>query len=105
MRSNVIYLVVVIAIIAIVFSLFQPSYGSDKIDLSSVVTMAKNGQIKEIAVAGDKLEISSIDGKTFESRKENGSSIVDILHQAGLESGEGPNIKIKDKSFDSSSEV
>ena len=56
MRSSFIYLIIIVAIVAIVFTLFQPSYGTEDIDISEVITMAKATpiQIQEIEVDGDK---------------------------------------------------
>ncbi|MCH8087530.1 MAG: ATP-dependent metallopeptidase FtsH/Yme1/Tma family protein, partial [Chloroflexi bacterium] len=98
MRSSFVYLIIIIAIIAIIFTLFQPSLGTKDIDLSTVITMAKSGQIREIEVNGDSLNITTLDEKSFKSRKESGSSIVDILNKAGIEPGAGPRIKIKERS-------
>ena len=77
MRSSFIYLIIIVAIVAIVFTLFQPSYGTEDIALSDVISMAKSNQIKEIEVDGDKLTITALDDQRYESRKEPGSSIAD----------------------------
>ena len=98
MRSSFAYLIIIIAIIAIIFTLFQPSLGTKDIDLNTVITMSKSGQIREIEVNGDSLNITTLDEKSFKSRKESGSSIVDILSKAGIEPGTGPRIKIKERS-------
>ena len=98
MRSSFIYLIIVVAIIAIIFTLFQPSLGSEDIPISDVVTMAKAGQIREIEVDGDNLSITDLQDETFKSRKESGSSLVDIFTQAGIPVGTGPKINVKEKS-------
>ncbi|MFQ5933175.1 MAG: ATP-dependent zinc metalloprotease FtsH [Dehalococcoidia bacterium] len=98
MRSSFVYLIIIVAIIAIIFTLFQPSYGSKDVDIKTVISMAKSGQIREIEVDGDSLNITTLDEKKLKSRKESGSSIVDILSQAGVPPGTGPSIKVKEKS-------
>ena len=98
MRSSFIYLIIIVAIITIIFTLFQPSLGSKDIDISTVISMAKSGQIREIEVDGDRLNITTLDDQNFRSRKESGSSIVDILNQADIVPGTGPSIKVKEKS-------
>ncbi len=98
MKSSFIYLIIVVAIIAIIFTLFQPSLGSEDIPISDVVTMAKAGQIREIEVDGDNLSITDLQDETFKSRKESGSSLVDIFTQAGIPVGTGPKINVKEKS-------
>ncbi|MEE9247422.1 MAG: ATP-dependent zinc metalloprotease FtsH, partial [Dehalococcoidia bacterium] len=98
MRNSFVYLIIIIAIIAIIFTLFQPSIGTKDISITTVITMAQNGQLREIEVNGDSLSITTHDEKSFKSRKEPGSSIVDILSKAGIEAGTGPQIKVKEKS-------
>ena len=98
MRSSFIYLIIVVAIIAIIFTLFQPSLGSQDIPISTVVTMAQSGKIREIEVDGDSLSITTLGDESFKSRKESGSSLVDIFAQAGIPAGTGPKINVKEKS-------
>ena len=100
MRSSFIYLIIIVAIVAIVFTLFQPSYGTEDIDLSEVITMAKATpiQIQEIEVDGDKLTITGTDGTRYESRKEPGSSIIEILAENGVEITPALSIRIKERS-------
>ena len=98
MRSSFIYLIIIVAIVAIVFTLFQPSYGTEDIDLSDVISMAKSNQIKEIEVDGDKLTITALDDQRYESRKEPGSSIVDTLTDNGVDISAGPSIRVKERS-------
>ena len=100
MRSSFIYLIIIVAIVAIVFTLFQPSYGTEDIDISEVITMAKATpiQIQEIEVDGDKLTITGTDGERYESRKEPGSSIIEILTENGVEITPALSIRIKERS-------
>ncbi len=98
MRSNFIYLIIIIAVIAIIFTLFQPPGGSEDIDITTVISMAKSDQIREIEVDGDKLNITTVDDKSFKSRKEGGSSIVDLLNDADISPGTGPKVTVKEKS-------
>ena len=98
MRSNFIYLIIIIAVIAIIFTLFQPPGGSEDIDITTVISMAKSDQIREIEVDGDKLNITTVDDKSFKSRKEGGSSIVDLLNDADIPPGTGPKVTVKEKS-------
>ena len=98
MKSGFIYLIIIVAIIAIIFTLFQPSAGSKAIDMTVLISMAKSGQIRDIEVDGDKLKITTLDDKTLKSRKESGSSIVETLNQAGIPPGTGPRIIVKEKS-------
>ena len=47
--------------------------------------MAGSGELESIEVGGDKLTVLSNSGETFESRKEQGSSIVELLEAAEID--------------------
>ena len=85
MRNSFIYLLIVVAVIAIFFTLFSDVSGSREIPISDVVTMAKHGDIDTIEVRGDKLTIITTRKETFISHKEEGASIFAILDQAGVD--------------------
>ena len=55
-------------------------------------------QIQEIEVDGDKLTITGTDGTRYESRKEPGSSIIEILAENGVEITPALSIRIKERS-------
>ena len=86
MRNSFIYLLVIVAIIAIFFTLFsEPLGGSREIPINQVISLAARNDIQTIEVRGEKLTIVTTDGETFTSRKEDGSSIVEILERAGID--------------------
>ena len=86
MRNGFIYLLILVAIIAIFFTFFSGSIGGNKeISISEVIRMAGSGELESIEVGGDKLTILSNSGETFESRKEQGSSIVELLEAAEID--------------------
>jgi len=75
-----------VAIIAIFFTFFSGSIGGNKeISISEVIRMAGSGDLESIEVGGDKLTVLSNSGETFESRKEQGSSIVELLEAAQID--------------------
>tara|TARA_B100001123_G_scaffold399256_1_gene484101 strand:+ start:14018 stop:15829 length:1812 start_codon:yes stop_codon:yes gene_type:complete len=75
-----------VAIIAIFFTFFSGSIGGNKeISISEVIRMAGSGELESIEVGGDKLTVLSNSGETFESRKEQGSSIVELLEAAEID--------------------
>ena len=86
MRNGFIYLLIVVAVIAIFFTLFSdvPS-GSKDLYITEVVAMAKRGDIDTIEVSGDRLTIIDTQQKTYTSRIEQNASIVDILVDAGID--------------------
>ena len=86
MRNGFIYLLILVAIIAIFFTFFSGSIGGNKeISISDVIRMAGSGELESIEVGGDKLTVLSNSGETFESRKEQGSSIVELLEAAEID--------------------
>ena len=86
MRSSFIYLLIIVAVVAIFFTLFsEPLGGGNEIDITEVVRMAAGGDVDLIEVQNDKLTVSTIDGRVYTSRKEPGSSIVETLTDAGVD--------------------
>jgi cell division protease FtsH len=85
MRNSFVYLLILVAVIAIVVAFFRPSSGSShKESFSQVIADAQADRIQKIEVSGDSLKITTTggaDGKTatYTSRKESGSSVFEIL--------------------------
>lgn len=86
LRSGFLYLLVVVLIVAIVISLFPNGSSHDDLPLNQVVLDAKAGLIREIEINGDKLTVKYNDGQEFDSRKEEGASLTELLQQAKTES-------------------
>ena len=86
MRNSFIYLLILVAIIAIFFTLFsEPLGGSKEIPISEVVRMAAGGELVSIEVNGDKITAVSTLQEEFTSRKEPDFSIFDALEAAGVD--------------------
>ncbi len=86
MRNSFIYLLLIVALVAIVFTFFSGSLGgSNELSINEVITMASRGQIQNIEVKGDSLTVTTFSGETFESRKEAGSSVVEMLRDAQVD--------------------
>ncbi len=86
MRNSFIYLLIVVAVIAIFFTLFSdPLGGSEEVSISELVRMTAASQLETIEVSGDNITAVSTAGDTFTSRKEEGSSIFDLLAAAGVD--------------------
>ena len=96
MRNGFIYLLIVVALLAITLTLFGGvSGGSKDLGISEVVAMAKRGDIDTIEVSGDRLTIISTQQETYSSRIEQTASIFDILVDAGIDPyGGRPNIVV-----------
>ena len=86
MRNSFIYLLIIVAVIAIFFTLFsEPLGGSREIPISQVIDMVAGSSVESIEVKGDELTIITTSGETFTSRKEDGASVVDMLQNAGID--------------------
>ncbi|MCH8868853.1 MAG: ATP-dependent zinc metalloprotease FtsH [Chloroflexi bacterium] len=86
MRNGIIYLLIVVAVLAIFFTLFSnPLGGSRQIPISEVIIMTARGDVDRIEVRGSNLDIFTTSGENFTSRKEDGASMVEILEEAGID--------------------
>ena len=88
-RRGLIYLVVLVALVAIFFAFFPFPQGPEAVPLSTVIDLAKEGEVDSIEVSGDSLTVFLINGETLNSTKESGVSIVELLRDAGVTVGEG----------------
>ena len=101
MRNSFIYLLILVAVIAIVVSFFRPPSGTESKNLSEIIGLARNGQVESIEAQGDSLTVHlKNDQRTYKSRKESGSSIVEVLKDNGVQVGgaEGVDVKVKEPS-------
>ena len=90
MRSMFIYLLIGVAVLAIFFTVFgEPFKDSSEVPVSRMITMAAEGKIRSIEVKGDTLSAVTLDERNLTSRKESGSSIVELLESAGVNQGLG----------------
>ena len=87
MKSSFVYLLIIVAVIAIFFRFFPSAGGATEIPISEVIAMAKSGQVETITVDGDSLRITVDGGSEFTSRKESGASVLELLREAGVEDG------------------
>ena len=86
MRNSLIYLLIIVAVIAIFFTLFsRPMGGSQEISINEVVALTARGDVAAIEVRGDNLDILTVSGESLTSRKEQGASIVEILERSGVD--------------------
>ena len=98
MRNTIIYAVVAIAIILVFYNFTAGSRG-EEIDIASVVQMAQENRLRSIVVDGDNLTVATREGEEFNSRKEPSTSILEVLTQAGVETGEdGVQVSVKGSS-------
>src|SRR3990170_2631336 len=101
MRNSFIYLLILVAVIAIVVSFFRPPSKTESKDLSEVIALARSDQVESIEAQGDSLTVRlKNSSQVYKSRKESGSSIVEVLKDNGVEVGgdQGVSVKVKEPS-------
>ena len=99
LRNGFIYLLIVVAVIAIFYTLFPSVGGSDERPISEIIAMAKQRQIDTIEIRGDKLTAYTTRGETLTSRKEGGASLLELLTDAGVDPyGSNPTVDVKGSS-------
>ncbi len=96
MRNSFIYLLIIIAVIAIFFTMLGGFGGTPEMDFSQVLELAKQEQIQKIEVDGEKLTVTRGSEK-FNSRIGKNTDILEVLRSEGVKTGPG-GVEIKFKS-------
>jgi len=98
LRNSFIYLLILVAIVAIVFTVLG-SGGSNKQDqtLTQFIASAKSGEIKKVEVDGSQLtyHLSGNDATTYKTEMEKGDTVRQILQDAGIQPTDFPDIQIQ----------
>ncbi|MCL0042902.1 ATP-dependent zinc metalloprotease FtsH [Dehalococcoidia bacterium] len=95
-QNSFIYLLIFVAIAAILMTFFNPSRGGEDVELSQVISLAQQGQINRIEVNGNDLKIIRTSGAILTSRKESGQTVFEILESAGIDiATSGLSIEVK----------
>jgi cell division protease FtsH len=89
LRSGAIYLLIIGAVLVVFLVYSRDSYGSREIPITQVVAMVNRGEVQGIDIHGDKLNLTTTDGRRLTSRKEEGSSLVATLEAAGVDPATG----------------
>ena len=76
--------VLVVAVFAVIYSFMGRSSSSESRDLSQVITDTQAGRVERIEVRGDRLTIHLTNGESYKSRKEEDTSITEVLQNAGV---------------------
>ena len=90
MRNGFIYLLIVVAVLAIFFTLFSGVPGPEEIGINQVVEMARRNEISEIEVRGDRLTITTNLQQQLTSRIEKNATLGDTLANSGIDPGSIP---------------
>jgi cell division protease FtsH len=103
LRNSFIYLLILVAVVAIVFSFFRKGDSSTSIPFSEVVSRAAKGEVESIEVSGKKLNVDlRSDDKKYTSRIGEGTDLERNLKDAGAtiggESADSVTVKYKEPS-------
>jgi cell division protease FtsH len=101
LRNSFIYLLILVAIVFIVFTLL-PGGGSSDVDGSPslLIEEVRAGKVSEIEVDGDTVRYKLEDGdETFKFEKETGSTVTELLTDAEIPVADHPKIENKEPSF------
>lgn len=96
MQRGFLYLLILVAMIAVFFTFFPRSPSMEERSITEVISLANAGQIKSITVKGDELLVTTIQEEQFKSFKESGSSVFELLGDAQSKIAEG--IKVEPES-------
>ena len=88
-RNSFIWLLVAVALVAILFTLLQSSGGSGNQSLGWLIDQARGGNIEAIEVSNNSMEVTTIDQRTYTVNKEPDVSVFEMLTESGVEIGEG----------------
>ena len=94
MRNSFIYLLIIIGVVVIFYTLLPGFAGKDERPLTTVITMARNQEINEIVVEGERLTVvpggsGSGRGGQFTSRTGRDTDLIKILQDEGIKTGPG----------------
>ena len=84
MNNVLIYLVILFIVVAVANTMTAMAPGMKRVPLGEVVSNLKNGQVRDLTVSGDSLEVVLKDGSKLITDKESSISFDDILKNNGL---------------------
>ena len=81
-RNGLIYFLLIVALGAFLYTVFgnRTSTVSEPISIAEVAEMVRNGQVASIEVDNDEVLVIQKSSSQFQSRKETGVSLVEMLH-------------------------
>lgn len=83
-----------IALISL-YSVFSSGEEVEEIPLSELATEIQRGNVEEIVVEGDRVEVTLADGEALRTRKETGASLSETLANYGVTLGDHPEIALR----------
>jgi cell division protease FtsH len=97
LKNSLVYLIIIVAVIALWFTVVQSPGGNKSTDISSVVQQIKTGQVQKITVTNgsSNAEVEFKDGSKKNVRIPDNSSIYEIFKDNGIDPQQYPQIAAK----------
>ena len=92
LRNSFVYLLVIIGVIVIFYTLLPGIGGGNELPITTVISMAKNNEIREIIADGKKLTVvpepgSRVGNDRFTSRVGTNTEVMTLLVESGVAIG------------------
>ena len=87
LRNSFIYLLILVAVIAIVVSFFRSGDNTKNISFSDVVAAGRAGELKSIEVNGQSLNVEKKDGTKYSSRIGKSTDVEKVLGDNNVKIG------------------
>jgi len=96
-RNSFVYLLILVAVAALFFSIFQAPSETPMMTLGELADAARAGLVEEIRVSGDELTVTLKDGEDqeYKSRKELNVGILEALRDLGVSEAQRGAIQIE----------
>ena len=84
-KNGFVYLLILVAVVALFFSIFPQTSQVESQDISTVAEWVKSGEVQSIAVVGDELRVKRQDSEQeVISRKESSTDVTQALIELGV---------------------
>ena len=96
-RNSIVYLLILLAVAALIFSVFSTPRDSNELDITAVAEQIKSGDIKRISVKDDDVTVEYVQSNrpAAKSRKETNISIFETLTDLGVTQEELNQVEIE----------
>jgi cell division protease FtsH len=99
LRNSFVYLIILVAVIALFVTMFPPSDREPAtIPISDVVTAVEQGKVRSISVTGDKLTVTFTDRPQATALKEDNANVYQVLQDGGATKEQIQAVQIEVKS-------
>ncbi len=102
-NRNILIFIIVILIIAAVYSFYAPAQNTEQVSISKVAEEVKNNQVKDIKQEGTKITVTLNDNKQQTSSISDNEKITDTLKFMGVNNIDPNKVTIESKPASSSS--